>query len=460
MKNEARAASAFAIALLLAVTCLPISFEEAGADVSDRTYGTAMGFSWTEVEKISEQMTGKSVEELIMDFSESQLGFELRLSEPHFEGEFATKRDVRTVGTSYLIDDHVSAYIEFVTAAGAHGNMPEEGTYQRQEGEDEESFLERILKGSASPDPRDIDLSLQFCIYVDVDISTEIDTVTGEMVRSDVFAKLFVVEYESRDFDVSTAEDSDGVLDEVTIQYRNSVSYSNFYVSMGMGLTYEGMKIFDSRESWSISPKMTQHIDEITVSSDLASGLWNMVSQFAGIEGLLKSRLPDLVLNIIESGSRVVDLVETLKSLTGTTIKDIDYLAEFQASNVSDEAGDEYVELRQVKGDAGETFRLPKSAYCIEVSDILRLVPSYILDERAKDIIELIAILLGWGTVDVDEMDDETKGRYEAVYEHTNAMIKYDEEYELKIPIEYVAMSTAGLIGCLGAAILMRRRSA
>ncbi len=103
---------------------------------------------------------------------------------------------------------------------------------------------------------------------------------------------------------------------------------------------------------------------------------------------------------------------------------------------------------------------MPKSAYCIEVSDILRLVPSYILDDRAKDIIELIAILLGWGTVDVDEMGDETKDRYEAVYEHTNAMIKYDEEYELKIPIEYVAMSTAGLIGCLGAAILMRRRSA
>ena len=447
------------VTALLVVTCLSVTAEGTDAADSDKTYGAAKEFSWTEVEKISQELIGKSVEELLMELSENEYGYKLLLTEPHFEGKMATKRDVKTAGNVESINDHVSAYMEFGTVITIQGNLPDAGTYQRLDGEDSKAFLDRILKDHASKESREVTLELLYCVYADVNITTRINTITGEMMGNDLQAKLFVVEYEKSNISIETEEEEDE-LNKITISYKDEESFGNFYLSVDMGLLYDGMKIFSNESSWTFSPKITTHINHIFVSSDMASGVWNMVKQVAGIDGMINERLPALILNIVKSGSRVLDLVETIKSLTGKSIRDIDFLATIEASNVEDEAGREYVEMKVKHGDGNIQLKFPKLDYSLTASDILGIVPSYILSDEVKLIIEIGLAVIGWDDIEVSDMDEKMEKKFEEVYDHTNTMIEYDEEYELNIPLEYIIMSIVGLIGCIAAVILIRRRSA
>ncbi|MBO4568924.1 MAG: hypothetical protein J5674_02975, partial [Candidatus Methanomethylophilaceae archaeon] len=359
MTDKRKAAAALLMAALLAV-CLQAVSEGADAYEADKTYGTVKEFSWTEVENVSKELFGKSVEELIMELSVNDYGYVLHLDEPHFVSEMATEREVGTSEGVYRIQDHVSAYLEFGTTASVHGNLPEAGTYQRQDGENSGAFLDRVLREGASQKPSDVGLELLFCVYVDVDVVSRVDVSTGELTGNDILAKLFIVEYESSDVNLALEDDGEEV-DAVTITYGKEESYSNVYVSTDIGMSYKDMVLFNDAESWAVDPEITAHVNHVFVSSDMANGVWNIISQISGLEGVVKSRLPGLILNIVESGNRMVDLVETVKSLTGTDIRDIDFLAEIEASNVKDDAGREYVDLDVIEKDGSLNLRFPKS---------------------------------------------------------------------------------------------------
>ena len=457
-RKRAMAMAAVMIAAALVVTCIP--FASDSSDASDSaSYGTVKEFSWTDVEEISKALFDKTVEELLMELSENEYGYKLYLAEPHFEGEMGVKRDVDTSDGICTIDDHISGYIEFGTVISVQGNLPDAGTYQRQDGEDSKAFLDRVLKDHAGKD-REVSIELLFCVYADVGIRTTIDIATGDMIATDVLAKLFIVDYESSNIDFETQDDDEGELTEIAISYENKESTGNFYVSGDVGLKYEDMQVLNAQESWGLSPMITLHINHLYVSSDMANGIWSMVSGAIGMDGMIKGKIPELILNIISSGSRVLDIVETIKSLTGTSLKDIDFIADVQASNVTDEEGREYVELKILNKSGDTVFRIPKAGFSVTVDNILALIPSTILSDAAKAAISIAAGVIGWDTFTADEMDQATEEKFDEIHDHTVTMIKYDEEYELNIPMAYIILAAVGLIGCAAAVFMARRGSA
>ncbi len=458
-RKRAMAMAAVLIAAALVVTCIPFASDSSDASDDGTSYGTVKEFSWTEVEEISKALFDKTVEELLMELSENEYGYKLYLAEPHFEGKMAVKRDVSTSDGIYTIDDHISGYIEFGTIASVHGDLPEAGDYQRQDGEDSIDFLDRVLSNHAGQ-VRDVTLEVLFCVYVDVDITTTIDGGTGDLIATDVLGKLFVVDHEASDFDFTMVEDEEGELAEISIGYESKETTSNLYVAADAGLKYEDMKVLNAQESWKIDPLITLHINHVYVSSDMANGIWNTISSAIGVDGMIKGKLPDLILNIIDSSNRVLDIVETVKSLTGTTLKDIDFLADIQASNVKDDEGREYVDLKILNKSGDTEFRFPKAGYSVTVDNVLDAIPSYILSDGAKAAISIAAGIIGWDTFTADEMDEVTEEKFDNVHDHTVAMIKYDEEYKLNIPIAYVILAAVGLIGCAVAVFMTRRGSA
>ena len=455
--EKKRAIIVMIIAVVMVITCLPVVSEGNDAAEPDQSYGASESFSWKEVEAVCKELTGETVEEILAEILESEYGYEFYLSEPYFEGEMVTRRDVSTSSNIYCIEDHVSAYVEFGSVASIYGYLPEPGTYQRADGEDPMDFINRVFMEYASKNPREVTIDELFCVYVDLDITRKVDTSSGELMSTDVFGKLFVVEYERSDMNIITEGDDDDIK-SMTISYNPEETSSNFYLSVDAGLKYEGMKIISSEDSWTIHPKITSHVNHIFVSSDMANGLWSMIAQMAGIDDRVKSKIPDLILNIIGSGSRVLDLVETIKSLTGTGMKDIDFIADINASNSKDDEGRQYVNLDiQVEGGS-ILFKFPISSYSISIDDVLAIIPSDVLSDDTKAIISIAATVLGCDTFTVEAMDKEMEKKYESVYDHTNTMIKYDEEYELHIPTEYIFMSAIGLIGCLVAVFMIRRQ--
>jgi len=457
--EKTMAMAAVLVTALLVITCIPFASDSSDASDDGASYGTVKEFSWKDVEEISKALFDKTVEELLMELSENEYGYELYLAEPHFEAEMAAKRDVSTSDGIYSIDDHISGYIEFGTIVSVHGNLPEAGDYQKKDGEDSKDFLDRVLKDHAG-ETRDVSLQLLFCVYADVGVRTTIDIATGDLIATDVLGKLFVVDYEASDIDFTTEEDEQGELTEISISYEEKETTSNLYVAADVGLKYEDMKVLNAQESWGLSPLITLHINHIYVSSDMANGIWNMVSSAIGMEGMIKGKLPDLILNIIGSGSRVLDIVETIKSLTGTSLKDVDFLADIQASNVTDDDGREYVDLKILNPSGDMELHIPKAGYSVTVDSILATIPSYILSDDLKAAIGIAAGIIGWDTFTADEMDPVTEEKFDEIHEHTVTMIKYDEEYELNIPIAYVILAAIGLIGCAAAVFMSRRGSA
>lgn len=454
-------ATVFAVFLVVAlvITCIPIVSDDVSADNATETYGSVKSFSWTQIEEISQELIGMSVEELLMELSKNKYGYELYLTEPHFEGRMVTKRDIQTMDDSHITNDHISGYVEFGSIMAVHGNLPEAGTYEKQEGEDSLDFLDRIFTDYASKDPRDIFLNIALHVYVDVDITTTVDVATGELTGNNIVGRLYIVEYEKSNFEM-LVDEGDEEFDRLTISYNDFESSSNFYMSADMDVLYEGMKIINSVDWWSMKPKITTHVNSIGVSSDMANGLWNTISEAIGAEDFIKGSLPNLILNIISSSSRVVDLVETIKSLTGKSLHDIDFIADMNASNTVDEDGREYVELELLKKEGSVLIRFPKADFSFPINEILDLIPSRILSDEAKVAIITATVVIGWDLIEVHEMDAETQEKYDEVYEHTNSAIKYDEEYELQIPTLYIVLSIIGLIGCVAAIIFVRRRSA
>ncbi len=173
------------------------------------------------------------------------------------------------------------------------------------------------------------------------------DISTGEVISTDIVVKLMVAESEETDLSLETVysvdDEENETLDQVTIGYEKAESSSNIYAKLGLGITYDGMKLFSDEPSWEMQTKISAHTNFVFVSSDMANGIWNSLTEGAGEK--IKSRIPDLILKIISSGSRVLDLVQTIKSLTNVGIRDIDFVADITASNFVDEDDREYVKL-------------------------------------------------------------------------------------------------------------------
>lgn len=90
-----------------------------------------------------------TLEEILEQMFEEEFGYDLILKENSFDAEMVTKRDVSVSDNIYTINDHISAYLELLVMISVDGNLPKAGTYDRNENETTEEFIQRIVKDYA-----------------------------------------------------------------------------------------------------------------------------------------------------------------------------------------------------------------------------------------------------------------------------------------------------------------------
>ena len=201
---------------------------------------------------------------------------------------------------------------------------------------------------------------------------------------------------------------------------------------------------------------MNVHVDKLMVSSDLANGLWKKVSEILGWDDN-QSALPQLILNILKSGSRMLDLFDTVQSLTGTEIPDVKFIAKAHTSTFTDDAGRQYYKITVKTHDSSKDLMLAKQDYSLNVLDLIDSIPSYIMGDGVKLAIGSALTVLGWDKIEVTELTPETKAECDAIAEHVDTMVEIDERYDFNIPVEYLVLSIAGIVGCIVAVFYVRR---
>jgi hypothetical protein len=454
-------ALAVAIAIVMALASLPLLSNNVDADSSDRCYGNESAVTMKDVDSILKELTGKTLDELIASLTDYFPGYEISIV-PSFESDFALERNTTKSGSEYTIEDHFGSYVNLYLSSHIKGNLPDAGTYYPKDDEGIWEFLFRLIQESKNEHTDDFEGFLG--LYTDLTVVSKIDLNTGELTSVDVRFKLMIVEHEEANFNLDiveskVSEEEDEKVESITFSYDKTTSESNIYTDIGVKMDIEGLKIINDSDTWSVNPKIKEHVYRSVVSSDLANGLWQSVLEMVDPKvEKVKARLPELILHIISSGERMLDLFDTIKSLTGKSIPDVFFVADLAATKYTDDYGYEYTIL-DLKGTE-TTLYFPLGGYALNTSVLIYLVPSSILPDAVKDILYVVFTVLGWGTVEIGDITDDKvmQSKCENVFTYVKNIMKYDEEYTFKIPAEYLTIGIAGLLGSFAAFVLIWRR--
>ena len=462
MKSKGTAALAIAVVLgLLSAGIAALPESSSDGEVYGK-YGALFDFSYTEFDAAFKSVTGKNLEEWVDDLSHEAepYGYSFH-AEPDLETNFAVSRDTVRNGKDYTMTDRIVGSVNFSFKGEANGRFPIAGTYYPNEGETSFEFFTRIFTEDLSPDSRDIHANTSIDLYVDLLSVTHVDLATGDMTDSHVELKIAM--YEKDDRNISFTFDTDDNFDPVsaTIGYDQKNVDSNIYLDFAVRLTMDGMRVFtDETSTWSISPVTREHVEKSVISSDLANSIWAQFIEAQGEE--TDGSLPELILELIGSGGRMLDLFDTIKSLTSTDVPDASIRGDFDANNTTDSEGYEYCEITLKKDDGtpGETYEIPKAGYVLKLGDMVLKIPDYLLSNTKKEALRLVLIAIGWNDIDVRDIsnDQATQARISEVSTYVDDMIVDDDIPSYTVPIEY---SIAAVVGIALSAILMvlvRRR--
>jgi len=450
-------ATAIAIMAILAVTCVSIVSDDSDADAVQTEYGTHFGLSMADVNKVVEKITGKTVQELLDDIKVD--GYELKIN-PDFDSDIAVDRHIDDTDAQTVFLDRISAYLEFIIVFHGEGNFPDAGVYPAQEGEDVFSLLYRILQEEKSQEFRILDGHFVIGAYIDVIIETVLDKASGELVTCDPEIKIMIVDQEERNFSISSTENDDGTLQSVEIGYGSTSAEDNIYADFEVFMDFQGMDVTESSETWEIFPSIDVNLKKSAVSSDLAGGLGTLLLESIGKIDKAKRQLPELILNILQSTDKVMDIAKTLTSLTNMEVHDILFLSKMTAQNYTDESGYKYVILTSESNGKQVEVTLPITGFNIRFTEIIDILPESILSDDAKAIIDIALVVVGWDSKEVPDItnDKAAQAQVEETQGHVSEMMSYDEDYKFSLPLGYLAVAIIGVIASIAVfAVLWRR---
>jgi hypothetical protein len=460
-ESKPRIAAALMAAIML-LSPVPILSGCSDAESPAEEYGAEFGIDYGSVDGFVRTVTGAlmgkeiGIDGLIESFLSRYPGYELSLI-PGMDSDFAIKRTIGESGSERRIADRIAGYVELSADFAGRGNFPGEGTYLPAEGETVSDLVERaMLSGDGTE--RDLRLGISFRLYFDADILTLIDLGSGEISGASVKLRMMSVEKDRSNFGLDIVQKEDGSPESLSVRYGTAAYTSNMFVSLGADLSFTGLRILGGSGSWDLQAGMTAHVDEFLVSSDFADSALSKALDMAGFD--LGGKLPRLIMNIITSSDRMLDLFDTIDSLTGTEIPDVHLRADLTASDAADDSGRRYTSLRKTGDESGMEIRIPHSSYAVDFDRLLRLVPNYILPEEKADKILLVLAILGWDTREILDLrdDPETSESIGNVFDKVDREIEDDKKYELSIPAEYICIAAAGLAALLaGAAFIWRR---
>lgn len=450
MRNGIAVLSLTLAAILLVSTIVYVPGSEADdAEYGTGKYGATYSFNTQEIDNAIKDITGRNLSEWVEYFSDKSEYYTYSLDKADAISKFAITRDTVQDGDEYTIDDHLSGYFKLRFDADATGPFPEEGVYDADSEEPLVEFIHRIFVDERSEDKRYVEAHFDIQIYVDIDVVTHADLSTGEITDSYIKLRAAIFDKEKRNIDFHVYMGDDYYPSYATLDYNKTDEDNNFFLDIEMGLTMEGMKVFTDRtDEWTVRPVVTEHVDKFVISSDLANTIW-LELLASSEEDMSDSKLPKLILELIGSGGRMLDLFDTIKSLTSSEVPDISVTGTFRAKNMTDARGYEYCQLTLVNKDGtyGTVFKLAKAAYTLNLSDFVMMIPDYVIDhDKKQDIADIIGVLQ-WNNIDVCDISNNSPKQDECsmVKSYVNQKILEDDVESYPVPFEYRIIAYVGL---------------
>ena len=457
MHSTANRVFAVVVVTVMLCACIVAALPSSSAADEEGKYGAHLEFTYQDLDDIVTDITGKSIEQAIEELDEQLENYDVQLYDPMLNADLAIVRETSQTDSKLSIHDQISGYIEIAVIFDIIGLFPDSGTYYAEEGEDTLEFLYRVFMSGT--EDRNVDIMFFINTYVDVNTETTINLETGEIEDVDISIRL--MEMDLRYSDIQMDMDLENPeYRYITIGYDTKRETGNFFTDLEMEVSADGMLLINDEElEWNVNPFFLVHFQELLVSSDLANSIWEIISKFTPADDKARQQLPELILNIISSSNRMLDLFQTLKSLTNRSIDDITIEAKMGASYGIDGKGYLYSGFILQNGEDFTEYDIYTGAYTINPGKLLLLIPSDIMSIAIKEMIAGIIDLLGWGEVDVRDISDdpEEQAACGEIIQHVETAIWYDEEYEFNIPPEYIIAAGTGIVLVILSLVAIRR---
>ena len=453
--NYEKAALAVSIVAIMLLSGLPLTEADGDGAGNDQIYGATTGIDLSEIDEILKLITGKTLKELVEDLAKT-MDYDVTF-DPKLESKFAMTRDIHDEDGHRTIVDRLSGYFTLSVDLVAEGKFPAAGTYLINDSESAEDFLKRVFIDGSTEDHK-ISNDVVLGMTLDLALMTDINTETGEM--EDAYIAFFPMLYTELDGDMKIADltDDDDNLVGITIDYEKYHSLSNVYGDFQITLDIDDLKVLGDGE-WTCNPMITEHVERSVVSSDLVNDLWPLIKKVIGEGGKISKAIPELILNILTSTDRKLDIFDTIKSLTGKTVHDITFTGDVTVSNETDELGNPYVLFKVKRNDTTVDISYPLEGYSFEAGKIIDLIPDSLISKEAKGIIKAALIIIGLGYVEMPDITDDQKKQEECntIQNAVNEIIIMNEEYETDIPLVFIVLAVIIVIAACAATFLMWR---
>ncbi len=424
MRSAFKAAISVAVVLVLASTCLCIiPSSDAEMKFEDgKHYGVADTVSYDRFNDVVKGLSGKTVEELLTQyFAEQVENYTLDDIDINLNAGITARRDVSIDGDICTIEDYGSGYLESHLNLVISGKYPNAGTYYANEDEELGDFIGRIF-GEYGNEQRTTQLKTNLNVYGDILLTTHVDIPSGQIIDADLEVKLLIKDNEHNTIQVVMETDEDNKPVSMTITYEEHDVDNMFYTDLEVALTPQNMRIIGTSDDWRIDDAIVkEHVEKSIISSDLADSLWLTVLAASDDDGET-SKLPALILEILGSGGRMLDLFDTIKSLTSSDIPDVEFSMVFNAHHIienidayTDRSGhniaahtNEYCKLVAPDKTTGEDdntkppLYFPSGGYSLDVAQYVKYIPDEILKPGYKEAATYILIALGLGYDDND----------------------------------------------------------
>ena len=457
MFSSRTAVSAVIAVLVLSGISVFCPDDSSAVTVESGEYGAVSAIDYATFDNAVYYLTDKHLTQWAQEFLGSILPtYSFDLGTPVLDSKLAVTRDTHVSGNSYMIDDHLSCYLLANLDFAMTGSFPEAGTYMAQDGETLLEFINRVFVDEGTGPERTVHMIFDIKIYVDADLYSHVDLATGDITDSKIDLRFAVYDMERFDFSFDFDVDSDFNPIALTINFDQQNTDSNLYLHAAADLMFDGMNAF-AGGSHEMNPKLTEHTTEFLISSDLADSLWVDLIAHSDTE-IGGVNLADLILNILGSGGRTLDLFDTIKSLTSSDIPDITFIDKFQAEDYT-EGGYEYCKLTaQRTSGTGPVLYLPYGPYCINGEMIQSLLPD-ISSEQLRIIAEAIVMAFVLNPLEVKDISEDptTKGYCAAISQAVNVVLEAEEDDHFALPMPYVAVTVFGILFSIVLCIQLRR---
>ena len=450
--------SVLAVAALI-LSGIPMAASESEADSSDEYYGTVLGLSLDDIDKVIKSIFHESIEEIIEGYA-SEYGYQLKLV-PDFQSKTAVTRTISTENGLKYITDRVTGYFVVTADIDCTGKFPAAGTYTVNDGESVEDFLKRVFVDNVSSTERHVDYTLLAGITLDIGLITEIDTKTGEVKRA-YLALLPLLYIEGNgNVEISVETDSTGEeLKSLTIAYGDKGFQENVYTDLQMEFDVEGLKLIGD-SVWQSTPTVTMKVITSIVSTDLIQELWPFISEAIDKSGKMSAAVPELLKKILTSTDKKLDVRGTIESLTGSKIPDMMFKADMTVTNYQDLSGNEYAGIEIQRPGEPVSIDYSLGNYSVDIYEIMENIPDDVISPSTKLLVGLALGVLGWDTMELADVSGDQKAQKEIseIQAEVNNINIENEKYETNIPTEYVAIAIAVIvISCLVAILMWRGR--